>query len=95
MHYHRNYFVTTVSGTVGTDLPRMIQQGDVIRVRDSSLRANFIVATEYLQNMIWGGQVLARKGDTKCLVIEKPEDAPRDDNRDRLWINIQKCKILR
>jgi hypothetical protein len=38
MHYHKNYYVTLVSGSVGKEgIPEVIRVGDTIRVKDRSI----------------------------------------------------------
>ncbi len=94
MHYHKNYWITFVSGVVGKELPVVIKLGDTVTVKDRSIRANIIQVTEILETMKWGNQVLGQAGDVHCVVVERPEDIPSDVERNRVWINILKCRVL-
>lgn len=96
MYADTNYYVTFRRGPVGTEgIPAVVKLGDVIRVKDRSLTVNHILVTEILEDMSYGGKIFARKGDIRCLLIERLEDRPGDDdnsNCNRLWINITDCK---
>lgn len=95
MYEHKDYLVTTTSGPVGKEgIPEVINIGDVIRVEDEQLQANIILVTEYNTDMKYGGQILARKGDVSCLVVEREADIPSDEERERLWINVVECLPL-
>ena len=98
MYADTNYFVTFGRGAVGTDgIPELIKLGDRISVKDRSLTVNHILVTEILEDMSYGGKVFARKGEVRCLLMERLEDSPNFDensNRSRLWINITDCKPL-
>lgn len=94
MHYHKNLHVTQVLGSVGKEgIPKVIRVGDKIKVKDRELTANFIYVTEALKTMSYGGQVLMKKGDISCVVVESPDNLPYSDEwADRLWINVKQCK---
>ncbi|RED53482.1 hypothetical protein DFP90_101271 [Aestuariispira insulae] len=95
MFAEKDWFVTVSTGPVGkTGIPARIRLGDVISVKDRSLTANHIIATRYLETLTWKGEVLARAGDTSCIVVEKLTDIPSDDARDRLWIHVKQCKVV-
>jgi hypothetical protein len=92
MHYHKDYLVTIVSGVVGSEgIPQVIRVGDVIKVKDRSLKVNHIYATQCLERMEWSGQVLCEQGQVSCVAVERPEDRPSDEERDRLWIHVKYC----
>lgn len=94
MHYQKGYMMTVVSGIVGSEgIPEVISLGDVIKVKGETLKVNHIFVTEYFVDMKWGKEVLARKGDIDCVIVEREEDVPSDDeDRDRLWIHVKQCK---
>jgi hypothetical protein len=98
MFERRNYYVTLSSGPVGSEgIPAEIRLGDVIEVSGRKMRVGLLVVTEYLQNMEWNGQVLARKGQVACAAAENGDNLPwvdEDDWRDRLWVDVQDCTAL-
>ena len=64
MHFHKRYLVTVVSGKIGSEgIPQVIRLGDVIRVKDRSLKVNHIYVTECLERMEWGGEILCEQGE--------------------------------
>jgi hypothetical protein len=92
MLYNKDYWITVVSGTVGKEgIPDVIHIGDRIAVEDRVLAVNHIFATKCLTRMEWGGQVLCEEGQTTCVAVERPEDVPSDEERDRLWIYVREC----
>lgn len=96
MHYHKDYFITTVSGVVGSEgIPEVINVGDEITVKDQTMKANLIKVVKYLKDMVWQKHVFARKGDIICIIAETEKDFPWNDERDRVWINVEKCLPLR
>ena len=95
MRYQKDYYVTAVSGVVGNEgIPEVILLGDVIQVKDRTLTVNHIFATKCLETLEWGGEILCAKGATQCLIVERPEDVPTDEERDRLWITVDECEPL-
>ena len=95
MHYHKNYFITVISGTVGSEgIPSVIRVGDRITVKDRTLKANYILATECLERMEWGGEVHCEAGQVYCVVVERPEDIPSEIERNRQWIYVKHCRVL-
>ena len=93
--YHKDYFVTVVSDVVGSDgIPDVIEIGDVIKVKDETLKANYIFATQCFETLEWNGQILCRKGQISCVIVKRPEDRPTDEKRDRLWLNVNDCEPL-
>jgi hypothetical protein len=95
MLYHADYWITTVTWPVGKEgIPKVIRLGDVVTVGNRTLVANYIFVTQCLERMEWGGDVLCEKGQTTCTVVERPEDVPSDEERDRQWIYVKKCRPL-
>lgn len=98
MYADTKYYVTFRRGQVGKDgIPELVKLGDVVRVKDRSLTVNHILVTEILEDMSYGGKIFARKGEIRCLLLQRLEDRPGDDDnssRSRLWINITDCKPL-
>ena len=95
MRYHKDYFITVVSGSVGSEgIPEIISLGDLIRVKDRTIRVNHIYGTKCLQTLEWAGEVFCQKNNISCVIVERPEDRPSDEERDRLWIHVQNCEPL-
>jgi len=95
MWYHADYWITTVMGNAGKQgIPKVIHLGDVVTVQDRTLVANHIFVTQCLERMERGGEVLCEKGQTYCTVVERPEDVPSDEERDRQWIYVKDCHPL-
>jgi hypothetical protein len=95
MLYHADYWITVASGTVGkAGIPQVIRLGDTISVEDRKLQVNHIFAKRCLVRMEWDGQVLCEEGQVSCVAVERPEDVPSDEERDRLWIYVKECKPL-
>lgn len=95
MFYQDDGWLTSTTGPVGSDgIPKTIKLGDTIRVKDKALVAKHIVVTYILEDMEWGGQVLAKKGDITCVIAESEKDFPGDVAADRLWINVKECKPI-
>jgi uncharacterized protein len=96
MHEHKNYYVTMSSGSVGTDgIPDVIKLGDTVTVGAKTIRVRHIFVTEVLDDMKWGREVVAKKGDVTCVIVESEENLPYGDEwRDRLWIHVKECQPL-
>jgi hypothetical protein len=95
MLYHKDYLVTVTSGVVGkVGIPNVIRVGDSITVEDTTVPVNYIFVTRCLTRMEYGGQVLCEEGQTTCVAVENPEDVPSDEERDRVWIYVARCKPL-
>lgn len=98
MYQHKNYLVTLASGPVGSEgIPEIIQVGDVVTVKDSTIRVEHIVVTEFLKDMKYGKDVLGKKGDIHCTIVQSLDNLPNvdeHDQRDRLWINVKDCEPL-
>jgi hypothetical protein len=99
MYAHKNYYITLSSGAVGKDgIPEVIKLGDTVTVKDRSLTVKHIFVTEILEDMRWGGKVLARKGDVTCTIVERLQDLPHVDEdqwRNRLWVHVKECEPTR
>ena len=95
MLYNKDYWVTFVSGVVGKEgIPTVINAGDPITVKNTTIRANRIRVTRYLKDMIWKGEVLTRKGQTTCVIAQTEKDLPGDEERNRVWIYVEECQPL-
>jgi hypothetical protein len=95
MYESRNYFVTRVTGPVGKEgIPAVIRLGDVVTVKGTSIRVNHIFVTQYLVEMKWGKEVLARAGDVKCMIVESEKDLPDDEEINRRWIKVEQCQSI-
>ena len=96
MYEHRNYFVTHTSGSVGKEgIPDQIKLGDSVTVKGKTIRVRHIFVTDILEDLKWGGKVLARKGDVRCMIVESEENLPYgDEKRNRRWIHVDNCEVL-
>jgi hypothetical protein len=95
LHYHTGYLITSVTGDLGgAGIPETIRLGDTISVQDRKLTVHYIYGTECLKRMEWGGEVFCDVGQTYCVAVERPEDVPSDEERDRQWIYVKKCKPI-
>src|SRR5262249_48600395 len=90
MHEQKNYFVTSTTGPVGNEgIPDAIKVGDTVTVRGRTLHVRHIFVTEILEDMKWGGKMLAKKGDVHCMVVASEQDLSSDGTeRDRRWIRV-------
>ena len=97
MHQHKNYFITVISGVVGKEgIPNRIKIGDRVTVEDITITVNHIKVTHVLENISYNGQILARKGEVTCVLVESPEDFPdREDGKSRVWVYVKQCQPLR
>lgn len=92
---HKDYWITSTSGPVGKDgIPDVMKLGDLVSVRGRTIKVQHIFVSEYNEDMKWGKEVLARKGDVKCVVVETEQDLPGDKVRNRRWIYITECEPL-
>ena len=83
------------TGPVGSaGIPNTISIGDEIIVDKTSITVGFIRVKYIDRDMIWNGEVIARKGDITCVVVASLEDIPSDDNKNRKWINIKQCEVI-
>ena len=57
-------------------LPSEIQLADTVEVNGRQMRIGLIVVAEYLKDVEWGGQVLARQGHVACAPAESAENLP-------------------
>lgn len=96
MHYHDVGLIFDSSGIVGSEgIPEVINLGDIITVKDKTVQANTIKVTEYLQDLEHGGKVFAKKGQVACTIVTSEKDLPHGEMRDRLWIRVEHCKVLK
>lgn len=96
MHAHRDYWITIVSSPVGNEtIPEIIKLGDIIKVKERTLRVRIIIATKHDKTFRYQGKVIARKGDTSCVIVESMKNLPSDEERSRLWIHAKQCEVLR
>tara|TARA_R110002012_G_scaffold190808_1_gene358452 strand:- start:3 stop:404 length:402 start_codon:yes stop_codon:yes gene_type:complete len=83
------------TGPVGSaGIPNTISIGDEITVDKTSIIVGFIKVKYVDRDMVWNGEVIARKGDITCVVVASLEDIPSDDNKNRKWINIKQCEVI-
>ena len=96
MHYHDKGIIFDSSGTVGSiGIPQEIKIGDLITVKDKTIRANHIFVTEYLKEMKWQGEIIAKKGQTSCVIVSDEDNLPYGEiDRDRLWIHVTECRVM-
>lgn len=95
MRYQNDYFVTSTTGVVGNQgIPGIIRLGDNIEVGDQSISVKHIFVTQCLVQMEYAGEVFCERGQVSCVVVERLEDVPSDNERDRLWITVEHCKPI-
>ena len=96
MHQTKNYFLTSVTGPVGSKgIPTNIKLGDQITVEDVSISINHIFVTKYLADLEYRGEFLARKGQIRCVLVEKERDLPYNENgKSKIWIVVDNCLPL-
>ena len=99
MYQDKNYFITQTRGPVGSEgIPETIKVGDVVTVKDNTIQVQHIFVTEFYEDMKYGNEILAEKGDVHCIVVQSLDNLPYVDEhefRDRLWINVEKCEPLK
>jgi len=92
MHSQQDYWVTSATGPIGSKgIPETIRLGDAITVNDRTVMAKHIYASRCNRRIEGAGKVLCEDGHTSCVVVEKPEDRPSDQVRNRLWIHVKNC----
>jgi hypothetical protein len=96
MNQHKNYGITQTSGPVGRDgIHEVIRLGDVVTVKGQTVRIRHIFVTEIKEDMKWGGKVIAKKGDVRCVAVESEENLPTNEGqRDRLWVLVTECEPM-
>jgi hypothetical protein len=95
MHERADYFVTHIRSAVGNEgIPDQITLGDTVTVKGKSIRVRHIFVTETLEDLKWGGKVLAKKGEVRCMIVEAEENLPHVDEtrRNKRWIHIAQCE---
>ena len=96
MRYQKDYLITVVSGSAGSEgIPKVISVGDAVKVGNRSLRVNHIYATQCLEKLEWAGELLCEEGQVNCVAVERAEDRPSGDERDRLWVYVKYCQVVR
>lgn len=97
MRYSEVGFFGTKVGDVGSkEIPEVINLGDHITIKGKTVQANIIKVTEHLRDMRWLGELLAKKGQVRCMVAATAEDFPDyGDVRDRIWIDVDYCLALK
>jgi hypothetical protein len=97
MYVDKNYLVTQSRGPVGSDgIPTEIRLGDVVQVKDKRINVKHIFGTRHLERAQYGKEILAEEGEVSCVLVETPEDLPySDDYRNRLWITVKQCEVLK
>lgn len=97
MRYSDVGFFGTKVGDVGSkETPEVINLGDHITIKGKTVQANIIEVTEYLKDMRYGFKLLAKKGQIRCLIAATEEDMPNyGDVRDRLWIDVDNCRVIK
>lgn len=93
MHEHDAGWIFSTSSQVASEgIPDIIRAGDPITVNGKVVVANYIKATEILEDLTYQGDIIARAGDVTCVVASLKEDFPNAEDRDRLWIMIGDCR---
>jgi sulfatase maturation enzyme AslB (radical SAM superfamily) len=95
IHESQDYFVTHIRRPVGNEgIPDQITLGDTVTVKGRSIRVRHIFVTETLEDLKWGGKVLAKKGDVDCMIVESEENLPYVDEtrQNKRWIHIAQCE---
>ncbi len=73
------------SGPVG-DLPnlRQVKLGDTVTLKKYSFHVGLIKVTRFLEDMGWGGNTIAKKGDIVCVLAADEKALPSDDDCEAL-----------
>ena len=99
MRYSEVGFFGTKVGDVGSkEIPEVINLGDHITIKGKTVQANIIEVTEYLKDMRYGGKLLAKKGQVRCLIAATKENFPYGEgsgSRDMIWIDVDNCRVLK
>jgi hypothetical protein len=99
MRYSEVGFFGTKVGDVGSrEIPEVINLGDHITIKGKAVQANIIEVTEYLRDMSYGGKLLAKKGQVRCLIAASKENLPYGEgsgSRDMVWIDVNYCLALK
>ena len=99
MRYSEVGFFGTKVGDVGSkEIPEVINLGDHITINGKTVQANIIEVWEYLKDMRYGGKLLAKKGQVKCLIAATQENFPYGEgsgSRDKIWIDVDNCRVLK
>ena len=93
MYFHKYGVITSVTGPVGREgIPTRIRLGDVITVKDRTIQVGVIEVTAVLEDIVWQGELVARKGDVLCDIAESPDELPSGRKLSYLWINVTECR---
>jgi len=99
MYQHKDYLLTTTSGAVGSaGIPEIIRLGDRVTVEGKVIQVQHIIVKEFLVDMKYGNEILGKKGDIHCTIVESLDNLPYVDEEkhgDRLWINVKNCVPLK
>ncbi len=99
MRYSKVGFFGTKVGDIGSkEIPEVINLGDHITIKGKTVQANIIEVTEHLRDMRYGGKLLAKKGQVRCLIAATEENFPYGDgsgSRDMIWIDVDNCRALK
>lgn len=87
--------LTCRSGSVGrfSNL-KQVKLGDTIKHEKYSFRVGLIEVTHYLEDFKWGKDVIAKKGDTVCVIAADKSALPSEHDCDALWLRIPKCRPI-
>jgi len=95
---HTDYWVTCASGPVEDHkkLPTRIKIGDVITIGKNRVKANLIYATYAKKTIKYGREILQEGGTTTCVIAERKDLLPYDEDEDcrALWIVVKKCRVV-
>ncbi len=95
MYFHKYGVITSVTGPVGREgIPQRIRLGDVITVKDRTILVGVIEVTAVLEDIVWQGELVARKGDVLCDIAASPDELPSGRKLSYLWINVTECRPL-
>lgn len=88
-------WLSTTTGTVARGgFPTTISVGDELRAGGRTLTVGIIQSTIILEDYSgWGMEFSA--GDTTCVAVEDERNLPSDESRDRLWVYVESCRVLR
>ena len=96
MSEHKDYFITCTSQQVGKGgIPQIIRLGDTIRVQDKEITVNYIFWTKFLERSKEPNGTIVEAGVIRCVAVESLDDQPSAICRDRLWIYVRDCALLR
>lgn len=74
---------------------KTISIGDMIKCGKYSFRVGIIKVSKFNEDVTWGGETIAKKGDVVCVVAENEDALPSDKDCDALWLRIVNCRPLK